>query len=46
MNLESKYKKLKDILIELKSAVVAYSGGVDRCYYCKKEFGFKYVTLD
>lgn len=35
MNLESKYKKLKDILLELKSAVVAYSGGVDSTFLLK-----------
>lgn len=35
MNLESKYENLKNILLNLKSVAVAYSGGVDSTFLLK-----------
>jgi uncharacterized protein len=35
MNIEEKYKQLKDILLEMKPVVVAYSGGVDSSFLLK-----------
>ena len=38
MNIDSKYNKLKDILLEMNEVVVAFSGGVDSTFLLKVAF--------
>lgn len=48
MNLEEKFNKLKDILRELGSAAIAYSGGVDSTFLlkvAKDELGDKVIAV-
>ena len=43
MTIESKFIKLKTILKDMGSAVIAYSGGVDSTFL---NLDYSYVTLD